>query len=120
MDDFRSTMLRDRHVRHLFDYPNSAQVFPGVDLKSGVCYFLWERDSEGDCSTTLIRDQQVIGPVTRKLDEFDVLIRDPRAAEILKKVLAHGEPTFEKLLTGDTPFGPCALFGHRFTVRASH
>lgn len=110
MDDFRSTMLRDRHVRHLFDYPNSAQVFPGVDLKSGVCYFLWERDSEGNCSTTLIRDQQVIGPVTRKLDEFDVLIRDPRAAEILKKVLAHGEPTFEKVLTGDTPFGLATNF----------
>jgi site-specific DNA-methyltransferase (adenine-specific) len=34
MDDFRRTMLTDRRLSTLVDYPNSAQVFPGVDLKS--------------------------------------------------------------------------------------
>jgi len=40
----------------------------------------------------------------RKLDEYDVFIRDERAAAILKKVLKQKEPSFEDLLTGDTPF----------------
>lgn len=105
MDDFRRTMLSNRHVRHLVDYPNSAQVFPGVDLKSGVCYFLWDRDHEGECASTLVRDGQIVGPTIRRLDEYDVLIRDARAATILQKVLAHNEPSFEEVLTGDTPFG---------------
>lgn len=110
MDDFRRSMLADRHVRSLVDYPNSAEVFPGVDLKSGICYFLWDRDNEGECASTLIRGADVSGPNPRKLDEYDVLIRDARAATILKKVLAFNEPSFQDLLTGDTPFGLATNF----------
>jgi site-specific DNA-methyltransferase (adenine-specific) len=110
MEDFRKTMLGDRHLTTLVDYPNSSQVFPGVDLKSGVCYFLWDREHNGDCAVTLIRDSDVIGPTNRRLDEYDVLIRDERAALILKKVLKAKEPSFEELLTGDTPFGLATNF----------
>jgi site-specific DNA-methyltransferase (adenine-specific) len=110
MEEFRKTMLGDRRLSALVDYPNSAQVFPGVDLKSGVCYFLWGREYSGDCAVTLIRDQEVVGPSKRKLDEYDVFIRDERAATILKKVLSHEESSFEDLLTGDTPFGLATNF----------
>lgn len=110
MDEFRKAMLGDRHLSSLVDYPNSAQVFPGVDLKSGVCYFLWDREHDGDCAVTLVRNQDVVGPTNRMLDEYDVFIRDERAAAILKKVLVKGEPSFEDLLTGDTPFGLATNF----------
>ena len=110
MDEFRKTMLADRHISHLVDYPNSAQVFPGVDLKSGVCYFLWDHEHDEDCVVTLIREQNVVGPTSRKLDEYDVFIRDERAAVILKKVLHQQEPSFADLLTGDTPFGLATNF----------
>lgn len=110
MDEFRKAMLGDRHLKALIDYPNSAQVFPGVDLKSGVCYFLWSKEHNGNCSFTLIRDQDVVGPTSRTLDEYDVLIRDVRAEGILKKVLKEKEPCFEDLLTGDTPFGLATNF----------
>ena len=110
MDEFRKTMLSGRHISQLVDYPNSAQVFPGVDLKSGVCYFLWDREHDGDCIATLIREHDVVGPTNRKLDEYDVFIRDERAAVILKKVLKQEEPSFEDLLTGDTPFGLASNF----------
>jgi site-specific DNA-methyltransferase (adenine-specific) len=72
MDEFRKTMLSDRHISHLVDYPNSGQVFPGVDLKSGVCYFLWDHEHDGDCAVTLVRDDNVVGPTNRKLGEYDV------------------------------------------------
>ncbi len=110
MDEFRRAMLGDRHLSSLVDYPNSAQVFPGVDLKSGVCYFLWDREHHGDCTVTLVRGEDVVGPTTRALYEYDVFIRDERAAGILKKVLARTEPSFEELLTGDTPFGLATNF----------
>ena len=110
MDEFRKTMLSDRHISNLVDYPNSGQVFPGVDLKSGVCYFLWDHTHDGNCAVTLIRDDDVVGPTNRKLDEYDVFIRDERAALILKKVLKQKESSFEDLLTGDTPFGLATNF----------
>jgi len=110
MEEFRKNMLSGQHITHLVDYPNSAQVFPSVDLKSGVCYFLWDHGHKGDCAATLIRGDEVVGPTNRKLDEYDVFIRDERAAGILKKVLKHKEPSFEDLLTGDTPFGLATNF----------
>ena len=110
MDDFRKNMLGDRRLRALVDYPNSAEVFPGVDLKSGVCYFLWDHEYDGDCAVTLVRNQDVIGPTNRKLDEHDVFIRDVRAAGILDKVLEKSEPSLEDLLSGDTPFGLATNF----------
>jgi site-specific DNA-methyltransferase (adenine-specific) len=110
MDEFRKTMLSDDRISHLVDYPNSAQVFPGVDLKSGVCYFLWDCEHDGDCAATLIRDDDIVGPINRKLGEYDVFIRDKRAAVILNKVLKQEEPSFEDLLTGDTPFGLASNF----------
>jgi site-specific DNA-methyltransferase (adenine-specific) len=113
LDRFRKDMLADRRIRSLVDYPNSAELFPGVDLKSGVCYFFWDHEHDGDCNVTLVRGHEVIGPYPRDLSEHDVFIRDNRAAEILKKVLAFAEPSFIGLLTGDTPFGlPTNYSGH--------
>lgn len=110
LSDFRKAMLSEKHLRVMVDYPNSAEVFPGVDLKGGVCYFLWDREHDGDCQVTLIRDRDIAGPSLRQLDEHDVFIRDERAAPILEKVLRKEEPKLVDLVTGDTPFGLASNF----------
>jgi site-specific DNA-methyltransferase (adenine-specific) len=43
LDDFRESMLTDNRIRSIDDYLSAADVFPGVGLKGGVCYFLWDR-----------------------------------------------------------------------------
>lgn len=40
LDDFRKTMLHDKRIRKLVDYENFKDVFPGVDLAGGACYFI--------------------------------------------------------------------------------
>jgi site-specific DNA-methyltransferase (adenine-specific) len=47
----------------------------------------------------------VSGPATRKLDEFDVFVRDPIAAQILQKVLQQQEKKVVEMVSGQTPFG---------------
>jgi site-specific DNA-methyltransferase (adenine-specific) len=39
LDDFRQEMLADRRLRYLVDYPDSRDVFPGVDIAGGISYF---------------------------------------------------------------------------------
>jgi site-specific DNA-methyltransferase (adenine-specific) len=102
---FRQTMLSDRRIRSIFDYPVASEVFPGVEVKGGVCYFLWDRDKAGDCEVTTIRDNSVYGPVTRMLDEFDVFVRDSRALSILAKVREKEEPSVVEILSVDKEFG---------------
>ena len=52
LDEFREAMLSDQRMRSIDDFLNASDVFPGVGLKGGVCYFLWNRDNPGLCRVT--------------------------------------------------------------------
>jgi len=105
LSDFREIMLNDTHLRNLVDYPNAAEVFPSVGINGGACYFLWDAAYDGLCKMSTVRGGQVIGPTDRQLNEFDVLVRDSRALDILRKVLAHGEESVNTILARDKEFG---------------
>lgn len=105
LGEFRQTMLSDRRIRELVDYPAANDVFPGVEVKAGVCYFLWDATHEGDCKVTTVRGGETIGPVGRQLGEYDVFVRDVRSVSILHKVLGSGEPSINTILARDKEFG---------------
>ena len=107
---FRAEFLADRRVRALVDYENAKDVFPTVGIGGGACYFLWDRENTGLCECVYHRNDATIGPYLRALDEFDVFVRDKRAVDILRKVVAAGEQSFEELVSGDTPFGLATNF----------
>jgi len=96
-------MLGSHKLVSLVDYPVSSEVFPGVEVKGGVCYFLWEASHDGPCEVTVVRgnDRKLS---TRELDEFDVFVRDPRAVEILKKVVTKSHVGMDALVSNREPF----------------
>jgi site-specific DNA-methyltransferase (adenine-specific) len=105
LNEFRQTMLNDRRLRELVDYPSANEVFPAVEVKAGVCYFLWDASYAGDCNVTTIRAGETTGPIQRNLGEYDVFVRDARAITILHKVLAHQETSINTILARDKEFG---------------
>lgn len=105
LGEFRQTMLGDRRMRELVDYPAANDVFPGVEVKAGVCYFLWDAAHNDDCKVTTIRGSEIVGPMQRNLGEYDVFVRDGRAISILHKVLKHSEPSINTILARDKEFG---------------
>ena len=110
MDNFRRDILGSHHLRELVDFPASAEVFPGVEIKAGICYFLWDKQHNGECAVTTIRGGEIVGPVQRKLDQHDIFVRDSRALAILGKIVDNGEEPVNSLLTRDTPFGLASNF----------
>ena len=110
MDDFRASMLTEKKLKEIHDFPISKDVFPGVEIKGGICFFLWDRTHNGDTNVTTIRAEAKIGPIKRKLDEFDVFVRDPRASNILKKIQLQKTNSVIEILTADTPFGIATNF----------
>jgi site-specific DNA-methyltransferase (adenine-specific) len=86
LDEFRSDMLHDKRIRKLVDFENSSEVFPGVDIAGGICYFLWDRENPGDCEMTNFYEWK---PTTgiRDLSEFSILIRHAKSLPIIRKVL---------------------------------
>ncbi len=105
LSEFRRTMLEDKRIRRLVDYERMDQVFPGVDFEGGVCFFLWDRDNEGDCAVTTICGDETVGPVPRDLSEHDVFVRDIRGLKILRKVQSASEASITDILSVDKEFG---------------
>lgn len=104
LDQFREEMLNDDRIRILVDYIDAREVFPGVDIAGGVCYFLWDRDNPGQCSV-VSEFQGKAETSQRSLNEFSTFVRFAPAVAILRKVTASNEPAFTTLVSSTRPFG---------------
>ena len=104
LDSFRAEMLSDKRIRKLVDFEDASEVFPGVDIAGGVCYFLWDRDYHGPCEVTNVHNGERIVTV-RELNEFPTFIRHSQAVSIVRKVLAKKEPSMSKQVSPRKPFG---------------
>lgn len=106
LNQFRDTMLNDDRIRIIRDFPNSKDVFNGVDIAGGVCYFLWNRDNRGDCEFSNVIDGKESKEV-RKLNEFNTFVRYNQAVPIIRKVFEIENPvrTLEDVVSPQKPFG---------------
>ena len=106
LDDFRAVMLHDRHIKMLVDYFDSKDCFPGIDLSGGVCYFLWDRDNEGDCMITSHRngyESTLVRPLLEK--GCDSFVRFNESISILHKIQQKNFVSFESQISARKPFG---------------
>jgi hypothetical protein len=123
LDEFRQAMLADNRVRSIDDFLSAADVFPGVGLKGGVCYFLWDRENPGLCRVTTHHKDEPTSTVSRKLLEegVAVFIRFNEGLSILKKVVAvecgqneslslPESKRFDQLVSSSKPFGLRTFF----------
>lgn len=123
LDDFRESMLKDDRLRSIDDFLSAADVFPGVGLKGGVCYFLWDRENRGLCNVTTHFKNWPDSAATRPLLEAgaDVFIRFNEGLSILKKVMQResgqgdllslpNDRRFDQLVSSRKPFGLDTMF----------
>lgn len=118
LDCFRDEMLHDDRLRKLIDFPISRDCFDGVEIKGGVCYFLWDRDNRGLCEVKTIQGN-LISTTKRKLLEngTNIFIRYNNAISILNKIKQHNERAFDALVSARRPFGFATNFSDFSTKR---
>lgn len=104
LDDFRNEMLNDDRIREIVDYEDATEVFPGVDIAGGICYFLWSRETKGPCKVTNMHNGTGVVS-TRSLNEFSTFIRHSQAVPIIRKVVAKNETTMNLQVSASKPFG---------------
>ena len=128
LDDFRKSMLEDDRLRSINDYLSAADVFPGVGLKGGVCYFLWDKDHPGDCRILTNFKDWPVSEATRPLLEngVEIFVRFNEGVSILKKVMQvetgqdetlilPDDQRFETMVSSRKPFGFATNFKGRKT-----
>lgn len=88
-DSWVDEMLKSNHFRIIHDFENSSDCFPGVEIKGGVSYFLYDLMYSGKCEYNFHYSSS--DQVESRNDYLDpmnsgVVIRDPKAYSILKKI----------------------------------
>lgn len=112
LDDFRARMIADRRIAKLVDNPKIFDCFPGVKIRGGVSYFLWDRGHDGDCEFSTRIDGVIRSSATRDLRVGEgVLVRDNRAAAIIERVSRRGYTSAEDAFGSQVPFGLRTNFG---------
>ena len=108
LGNFRAYMLKEGHVKSLKAFVDSRVLFPTVEIKGGVCYFLVDVNYKGKCHYTLI-NKEASEEHDLNLGDFDIMIRSPKLAPIVKHVLDKAKEmklgNMSSVISNDTPFG---------------
>lgn len=111
LDDFREDMIHDKHFTVLHDFANAEDCFSGVDIKGGVCYFLWERDKEKMCDIYRHDNNGTIFSQRYLVEEDDdIFIRYPQLVSIKHKVWKSKAESFETIVSSRKPYGLASDF----------
>ena len=112
LDNFRDEMLHDKHIKVLHDFNNASECFPNVEIKGGVCYFLWEKDYLGSCEVVTHSNNTIVSSMKRPLleESCDSFIRQNDAITILRKVQGKKETSFARIVSSRKPFGLATNF----------
>ena len=102
---FREKMIEDRRIKYIYDFEKASDCFPGVHIDGGVCYFLWDRDYDGEVEYNFQANNGNVSSANRLLKNayFDYVIRDNNALSIISKV--SSEESFSKIVSLSRPYG---------------
>ncbi len=104
LGDFREEMLNDKCISRLVDFPIASDVFPGVRVIGGICYFLWEKEYQGKCTVTTYLNN-IEDTTSRFLNQHDIFVRFNKAIPILEKIQKKNYSPLSEQVSGVQPFG---------------
>ena len=112
LDEFRAEMLNDERLAEIHDFPETSDCFAGINIRGGVCYFLWDKTHKGDCKITNYKNGIASKTIERPLLEksSDIFVRYNEAISILRKVQNFKEESFSKFVSSRKPFGLATNF----------
>lgn len=107
LDKFRKTMLEDKRIKIIHDFPSAKECFPGVEIKGGVNYFLWDSKHSGDCTINTHKNNSIVSSSMRPLLEegSKIFIRYNQSISILKKIQGKTSEKFIDIVSSNDPFG---------------
>ncbi len=106
LDSFRDKMINDRRMAVLHDYAKADDVFPGIGLQGGVCYFKWALNHNNKCECYrhgFSGDNYSVRYMRE--DDDDVFVREPQLIEIRKKIKMVAKKYMDLITSAAKPYG---------------
>ena len=110
LDDFRKSMLNDKHMELIHDYLTPEYIFSNTNIRGGVCYFLWNKDYNNEVDLIRVithQNEKIVSDIKRKfkIEEVDIFIRDAQAILILDKIVKQETTLLSMYVSSLKPFG---------------
>lgn len=117
LNEFREYMMNSRRIKTLVDHIHSSDVFRGIDLSGGICYFLWDKHYNGNCEyTSVFNDRK--STKMRNLNEFPIFVRYNQTLSIIEKISNNNHhQSMSDYISPQTPFGLISTYQGRNTKR---
>lgn len=105
------SLINSNHFIDIQDFYSSADCFKDVELKGGVCYFTYSEAYSGDCRYVLHQAGKTYESYG-KLNALGagIVIRDPKATDIIHKIIASDGRYFDKGMSFASLVGPQHFF----------
>jgi hypothetical protein len=105
LKSFRQMMKNNQNLRYFYDFEDASDVFPGIHIDAGICYFLWDREFEGSCDYVFHHRNGEVIKSKRELDNTisEYIIRDPRVSPIAEKT--SKAKIFSEIVSSVRPYG---------------
>ena len=104
LDEFRDKLMKSKKIQSLFDFFDPNDVFPGVDISGGVCYFLYDKYYNGLCNVNNYREGCKTTSFRELLSEGQsTFVRFNEATNIVNKIIC--DKSFVTLVSSRKPFG---------------
>lgn len=106
LDSFRNQIINDKRITTLHDYAKSKDVFPGIELQGGVCYFLWRNNYNGECDCYRHGFKNEFHSKRYLKEEGnDIYIREPALVSIRNKVEKVAKKYMDLITSAAKPYG---------------
>ena len=106
LDSFRDKMINDKRFVVLHDFVNSNACFTNVDIKGGICYFLWDKHHEQKCCIHRHENEEIIVSSRYLVEEGEnIHIRYFELISIKNKVFSIATQSFEEFVSSMKPYG---------------
>ena len=109
LDSFRDKMINDKRIRILHDFVDASECFSGVEIKGGVCFFLWDRLYFGECEIHKHKANEIEVSKRGLVEKGEnIFIREHKLISIMRKVWAKKsieKESFENIVSSMKPYG---------------
>lgn len=103
---FIEEMIEGNHIKSFVLYPNSIDLFNNVDIKGGVCFYVYDEDySKNEVNYTFVENgiKKYAKVSFREAD--NIIIRFPELISILRKSRNQSSDSMKTLVSSRNPFG---------------
>lgn len=102
LDTYRTEMVNDKHFKVIYNFETPQDVFPSVNLRGGVSYFLIDRDydnTDKGVRVVTIKNKKVIEDDIRPLRlhgaDTNLFISSTIAYKLIQRLIDNGDIIFD-------------------------